>query len=55
LFEGGFEIFDDFLGENVRIGEISRSFQAFVSEREDVEADFVPVDANSSSFPDHRS
>jgi hypothetical protein len=31
LFESGFEIFDDFLGEHVGIGEIVGVFEAFVS------------------------
>ena len=39
LFEGGFEIFDDFLSDNVRIGKIVGFFEALV----DVEADFVAV------------
>jgi len=44
LFEGGFEIFDDFLGEDIRIGEIVGFFEAIVSEPEDVEAGLVAVD-----------
>jgi hypothetical protein len=28
LFEGGFEVFDDFLGENVGIGKIVALFEA---------------------------
>jgi len=44
LFEGGFEVFDDFLGENVGVGEIVRVFEAFVSEPEDVGAGFVAAD-----------
>ena len=32
LFEGDFEIVDDFLGENVGIREIVEFFEAFVSE-----------------------
>jgi hypothetical protein len=31
LFEGGFEVVDDFLGENVGIGEVVGVFEAFVS------------------------
>jgi hypothetical protein len=45
LFEGGFEVFDDFLGEHVRIGEVVGFFQGFVSEPEDVETGFVTVDS----------
>jgi hypothetical protein len=38
LFERGFEVFDDFLGEDIGLGgEIVGLFQAFVSEPEDVE------------------
>ena len=44
LFEGGFEVFDDFLGENVGIGEIVGFFQALVAEPEDIEAGLVAVD-----------
>ena len=43
MFESRFEVFDDFLGENIGIGEIVGLFQAFVSEPEDVEAGFVTV------------
>jgi hypothetical protein len=43
LFQGGFEVIDDFLGENVGIGEIVGDFEAFVSEPEDVEAGLVAV------------
>jgi hypothetical protein len=31
LFEGGFEVVDDFLGENVGIGKILGVLQAFVA------------------------
>jgi hypothetical protein len=43
LFEGGFEVFDNFLGENIGIGEIVGFFQTFVAEPENVEAGFVAV------------
>jgi hypothetical protein len=33
LFEDGFEVFDDFLGENTRLGKIVGFFEAFVSEK----------------------
>jgi hypothetical protein len=36
LFEGGFQIFDDFLGEDVGIREVVGFFEAFVSEPEDI-------------------
>jgi hypothetical protein len=45
LFESGFEVFDDFLDEDIRVGEIVGFFEAFISEPEDVEAGFVAVDA----------
>ena len=38
LFTSGFEVVDDFLGENVGIGKIVGVFEAFISEPEDVEA-----------------
>jgi hypothetical protein len=38
LFEGGFEILDDFLGGNVGSGKILGFCEVFVSEPEDVEA-----------------
>lgn len=44
MFESGFEVVDDFLGEDVGVGEIIRFFESFVSEPEDVEAGFVAVD-----------
>jgi hypothetical protein len=46
LFEGGFEVFDDLLGENVGVGRLSDSFQAFVSEPADVEAGFFLASCN---------
>jgi len=36
LFECGFKGFDDFLGQNVRIGKIVGFFKALVSEPENV-------------------
>ena len=33
LFEGGFDVIVNFLGENVGIGKVSGLFEAFVSER----------------------
>ncbi|MBI4487711.1 MAG: hypothetical protein HY694_01380 [Deltaproteobacteria bacterium] len=44
LFEGSFEVLDDFLGQNVGTGKIVGFFQAFVLEPEDVEAGVVAVD-----------
>jgi hypothetical protein len=44
LFEGGFEVLDDFPGENVWIGKIVGVFEAFISKPEDVEAGFVAAD-----------
>ena len=47
LFEGGFEIVDDFLGKDIGIGEIVGFLKAFVSDPEDVEAGVVTVVARS--------
>jgi len=44
LFEGGFEILDDFLGENVGVGKTVGVFEAFVSEPEEIEAGFVVIE-----------
>jgi len=44
LFEGGFQVFDNFLGEDIGIWEVVGFFEAFVSEPEDVEARLVAVD-----------
>jgi hypothetical protein len=44
LFEGGFEVIDDFLGENVGIGKIVGVFEALVYKPEDVEAGLVAAD-----------
>jgi len=41
LFEGGFEVLDDFLDENIRIREVVGFFEALVPEPENVEAGFV--------------
>jgi hypothetical protein len=38
LFEGGFEVFDDFLAEKIGIGEVVGFFECFVSGPENVEA-----------------
>jgi hypothetical protein len=43
LFEGGFEVFDNFLGKNIWIRKIVGCFEAFVAEPENVEAGFVAV------------
>ncbi|MBI2349924.1 MAG: hypothetical protein HYV00_00295 [Deltaproteobacteria bacterium] len=44
LFEGGFEVFDDFLGQDVGIGKVVGFFDAFIFEPEDVEAGLVTGD-----------
>jgi hypothetical protein len=44
LFERGFELFDDFLGQIVGVGQVVGLFEAFVAEPEDVEAGFAAVD-----------
>ena len=41
LFEGGFEVLDDFLDEDIRIREVVGFFAALVPEPENVEAGFV--------------
>jgi hypothetical protein len=41
--EGGFEVFDDFLSQDIGVGEIVGFFEAFVCEPEDVEASLVAV------------
>ena len=43
MFEGGFEVFDDFLGEHIGIGEIVGLLEAFVADPEEVEACLVTV------------
>jgi hypothetical protein len=43
LFEGGFEVFDDILGQHIGTGEVIGFFECFVSELEDVEIGFVVV------------
>jgi hypothetical protein len=44
LFQSGFEVFDDFLGQNVGVGQVVGLFQAFVSQPEDIQTGFVAVD-----------
>jgi hypothetical protein len=39
LGEGGLEVFDDFGGDDVRIGKVGAVFEAFVFEPEDVEVE----------------
>ena len=43
LFQSRFKVFNDFLSENIGIGEIVGFFQAFISQPEDIEAGFVAV------------
>jgi hypothetical protein len=43
LFEGRLEIFDDFLGENIGLGEVVGLLEAFVTEPEDIQVGFVSV------------
>ncbi len=42
--EGGFQVFDDLLRQDVRVREVVGVFETFISEPEDVEASFVAVD-----------
>ena len=44
LFEGGFEVVDDFLGDHIGIGQIGGVFEGVVFEPEEVEAGFVAGD-----------
>ena len=44
LFEGGFEVVGDFLGDDVGIEKVVRLFEALLPKPEDVEAGFVEVD-----------
>jgi hypothetical protein len=44
LFEGGFQVVDDFLGENIGIGKIVGFLETLLSELEDVEAGIVAID-----------
>ena len=46
LFQGGFEIVDNFLGENVGIGEVGGFFAAFFYETKDGEPRLVTVDVS---------
>jgi len=41
LFEGGFKILADFLGDNAGIGKVVGSSAAFISDPEDVEAGII--------------
>jgi len=50
LFEGGFEVFDDFLGGNVRVGQVVGFFEGFVSKPEDIEAGFVTLKTSLSPY-----
>jgi hypothetical protein len=43
LFEGGFEVFDDFLGKNIRIRKVVGLFETLVSVSEDIKAGFIAV------------
>ena len=46
LFQGSFEIVDNFLGENVGIGEVGGFFAAFFYETKDGEPRLVTVDVS---------
>ena len=41
MFEGGFEVYNNFLGENIRTREVVGFFEALVPEPENVEAVLV--------------
>jgi hypothetical protein len=42
IVRGRFEVLDDFLGENIRVGEVVGLFETFVSEP-DIETGLVTV------------
>jgi hypothetical protein len=44
LLECGFEIVDDFSGENIRIRKVVEFFEALISERKGINASFVPIE-----------
>jgi len=48
LFEGGFEVIDDFLSKNVGLWTTVRFCEAFFSKPEDVDAGFVAADTADS-------
>jgi hypothetical protein len=48
LFEGGYEVFDDLLNENIRDRRDCWSFQPFVSAPGDVEAVLILVELRSN-------
>jgi hypothetical protein len=43
LGEGGLQVFDDFGGDDVGIGEIGAVFEAFVFEPRNIEVEFVAL------------
>ncbi len=43
LLKRGFQVFDNFLSDDVGIGEIGAVFEAFVFEPEDAEIEFVAL------------
>ena len=45
LFEAGFEVFADFLGENIGSGRLSESSRLSLTDPEDVEASLIAVNA----------
>jgi hypothetical protein len=50
LFEGGFEVFDDFLGKNIRIRKAVEFFEAFISESEDIKTGVPPLSSEVYKF-----
>jgi hypothetical protein len=43
LGEGGLQVFDDFCGDNIGIGEVCAVFEAFVLKPKNVEVEFVAL------------
>ena len=44
LEDGGFQVFGDFGGDQVRIGQVGRVLQALVFQPEDIQVDFVALE-----------
>ena len=50
LFEGGFEVFDDFLGEHTGVGEVIRFFEAIASEPANIQVGFPALSSEVQKF-----
>jgi hypothetical protein len=47
LGQCGLEVFDDFGGDNVGVGEIGAVFEAFVFKPQNVEIEFIALDSST--------